>query len=282
MHGLIFVTWEKYLAEEFSPALLEKYRTLIGETWEQTPLTSRVYDDATLLKGVEAAVTLTRTSVESLLRGYGRYFVINGLTSRLCSYLLDQVHNARDLLLAMRTAHQQLGSVEASVTPPLFTYQTHADDPHGLNLLYNSPRQLCPLLLGAIEGAAARYHQEVWVFEASCMKRGAAVCRFEMQFSPPLEAAPAGRESAAQEQRQREQRQLAELVYSVLPDQDGMTLAALRDDLGKRQVSARNLRPYLLLEALFHLHHVGWVATTANQPGDMLENRRYWRLPRAF
>jgi hypothetical protein len=32
MHGLIFVTWEKYLAERFGQALLHTYRSSIQET----------------------------------------------------------------------------------------------------------------------------------------------------------------------------------------------------------------------------------------------------------
>ena len=31
MHGLIFVTWEKYLAERFGSSLLNDYRHAIGE-----------------------------------------------------------------------------------------------------------------------------------------------------------------------------------------------------------------------------------------------------------
>jgi len=52
MHGLIFVTWEKYLVERFGSALLYQYRQEIGETAASAPLASQVYDDATLLAGV--------------------------------------------------------------------------------------------------------------------------------------------------------------------------------------------------------------------------------------
>jgi len=55
MHGLIFVTWEKYLVERFGSALLYQYRQEIGETAASAPLASQVYDDATLLAGVGAA-----------------------------------------------------------------------------------------------------------------------------------------------------------------------------------------------------------------------------------
>src|SRR5690348_1342359 len=97
MHGLIFVTWEKYLAERFGNELLNSYREAIGETAATGPLASRVYDDETLLAGVGAACKLTRLPADILLREYGRYFMVNGLTSHLCAYLLTQVRSARDL-----------------------------------------------------------------------------------------------------------------------------------------------------------------------------------------
>ena len=67
MHGLIFVTWEKYLAERFGSSLLTKYRETIGEAAATSPLASRVYDDTTLLEGVGVACKLTRLSADTLL-----------------------------------------------------------------------------------------------------------------------------------------------------------------------------------------------------------------------
>src|SRR2546426_6769185 len=77
MHGLIFVTWEKYLSERFGPSLLSQYRAAIGETAATAPLASRVYDDATLLAGVGVAHQLTHLPVDVLLRQFGRYFLLN-------------------------------------------------------------------------------------------------------------------------------------------------------------------------------------------------------------
>ena len=269
MHGLIFVTWEHYLAERFGTRLLDTYRATIGETASTAPLASRIYDDATLLAGVGAACTLTRTSPEVLLRDYGRYFIVNGLTSHRCAYLLKQVHDARDLLLVMRHAHAQMGRTAEAITPPLFRYDTPAPD--ALTLLYDSPRQLCPVLLGAIEGAAERYGEQVQINERTCMKRGDAVCRFELQFRPCPSASPPSTETPEQQQQNRQHEQLTTLVWNVLPEREGMTLVEVQQRVRQR--------PYLLLEALQHLHHAGLVSTSATRPGDTFTNRRYWRAP---
>ena len=276
MHGLIFVTWEKYLTERFGNALLNSYRAAIGETPATSPLANRIYDDATLLAGVGEAVRLTRLPADTLLREYGRYFMLNGLTSHLCAYLLTQVHSGRELLLVMRDAHAQMRRTPDAITPPLFRYETTSFPRNTFTLVYDSPRQLCAVLLGAIEGAAERYGEQVQVIERTCMKQGAAACRFEVRF---FAGSSRLLETPEQWARQEAQQQLANLVLEALPENNGITLAELQAWLYSRRVNPHQLRLSLLLTALHHLQHTGLVATTANQPGDNLSNRHYWRAP---
>ena len=132
MHGLVFVTWERYIKERFGSSLLQTYRDAIGETAATSPLANRVYDDATLVAGLQAFSTISKVPANTLLREYGRYFITNGLTRHLCAYLLSRVNNGRDLLLAMRDGHQQMRRTPDGLTPPLFTYASIPSDPRGL------------------------------------------------------------------------------------------------------------------------------------------------------
>ncbi|MEO8973254.1 MAG: hypothetical protein ABI406_16840 [Ktedonobacteraceae bacterium] len=75
-------------------------------------------------------------------------------------------------------------------------------------------------------------------------------------------------------------RQMADMALSVLPDKDGMTLQDVQRILQHWQyVNPQQIRPSVLLESLRHLQHAGLVASTANQAGDDLASRRYWRVP---
>jgi hypothetical protein len=277
MHGLIFVTWEKYLAERFGSPLLNEYRGTIGETVATSPLASRVYDDATLLAGVSAACKLTNLSADTLLREFGRYFLVNGLTSHLCAYLLAQVHSGRELLLTMRKAHAQMRRTPDGLTPPIFGFESLSTHANGLILIYDSNRQLCPVLYGAIEGAAERYGEKVQIIERTCMRQGALDCRFEIDFFS--DSKKSSFETPEQLSRRKAQQQLADLVLAALPDQDGISLSDLQRMMRQQLVDQNQLRPSFLLEAVKHLQHAGLVASTANQPGDDLTNRRYWRAP---
>jgi Haem-NO-binding len=278
MQGLIFVTWEKYLAERFGGTFLNIYRVHIGETSVNAPLASRVYDDATLIAGVTIANKLSGMPIATLLREYGRYFILNGLTDHLCAYLLTRVHSGRELLLMMRDAHTQMRRTPDNVTPPLFMYEPISLNPQEFALIYESPRKLCSILYGAIEGAAERYGEQVNIIERTCMHQGGAVCRFDLRFSTnrSLLMQPETPEMINQ---RRIKQQMAELVLSALPITNGITLLELQALLQQRASGPFPFRVSTLLEALRHLQFAGLAASTANQPGDTLSLRRYWRAP---
>ena len=165
------------------------------------------------------------------------------------------------------------------MTPPLFDYEVISSEPNAFALLYRSQRRFCPILWGAIEGAAERYGERVQIVETACMKQNAAACRFEVSFSH-LSSGPLTDQETAEQRIQREaQHHFATLVLNVLPAHTGITLAELQAVLRRRQVHPNQTGPRVLLEALRHLQHAGLVASTANQPGDNLTHRRYWRAP---
>lgn len=276
MHGLVFVTWEKFLAERFQGQVWSRYRAALAGKVPPALLTSRVYDDELLLVAVGTASEIARVSVDTLLHEYGRFFITNGLTRHLCAYILTQVHSARELLLAMHDSHEQMTRLPESLSPPLFKYETRPQRPDELTLIYDSPRKLCSLLIGAIEGTAERYGEKAQVVERSCMKRGDTVCRFDIRFF----ASPTGSaETPEQIERQQEKLQFANFVLSLLPTSGGVTLPELQKIIVSRGVQPEWSRPAVLLEALRHLHHAGLAATTANQAGDDFVSRRYWRAP---
>jgi predicted hydrocarbon binding protein len=278
VHGLIFVTWEKFLLERFGQSVVGTYREAIGGTDASVALVSRIYDDEVLLKGVGAVTKMTGKPVNILLREYGRYFLNNSLTSRLCTYLLTRVNNSRDLLLMMRTAHAQMRRTADTMVPPVFMYQALSDNPNELLLSYDSHRQLCPVLCGCIEGAADRFGEKVSIVERTCMQQGASACLLEVRFFG-LDVSKVPVENMAMQNRHREQKQIADIVLRLLPYEDGVTLQDLETLLRVRSgMPLHQIRPSVLLSAVSHLQHAGLVSSTANMPGDILPSRRYWRV----
>src|SRR5207237_10826193 len=129
-------------------------------------------------------------------------------------------------------------------TPPLFAYEALSyNKPNDLAVIYDSPRRVCAVLWGCIEGAAERYGERVSIVERSCVQRGAAVCRFELHFfrAPAHSLVP--EETTAQQEHQRASRQLDDLVLSILPSANGVTLSDLQAMLRRWAVSPSQVRP---------------------------------------
>jgi hypothetical protein len=282
MHGLIFMTWEKYLAERLGSDFLRAYREKIGESPSEAPIATRIYDDAILLAGVGAASELSKMPVERLVHEYGQYFITNGLTGHLCSYILSSVHSGRDLLLAMRDAHSRLRRTMEELQPPLFEYG-NTNNPNEVILIYDSPRQLCTLLLGAIEGAAMRYGETVEIQELSCMKHGDSSCKIKAIFSAP-QGDPNRYNNPERKKRRLEQTGLMKQVWSILPEAgtiDGYTLAQIQSLLIQyKHIQSTQLRPAILVEALHQLQFSGYAMSSAANSNDDFMQRRYWRVHR--
>ena len=290
MKGLIFVVWEKYLGEKFGGKFLDLYREAVGETQSNLPLTNRTYPDEMLMTGLNVAHKMTRLPEDTLMFEYGRYFLMNGLVEYLCGYLLAQSWTGYDLLLQMRGAHAQMRRTPDGLMPPLFNYEVLSNDHNHMILTYDSQRKLCSLLEGAIHGAAERFGEKAHTHQLSCMKKGDAVCRFEVRFEGESWAKRATATMIAQEQQRLSKQGLSNLILQVLPTESersvsmndlkvivdqhqGQYVPEIYEDqrpLGKVHISQ-------VYTALMKLLQVGLIASDANKQDDSFATRRYWR-----
>ena len=292
MKGIIFVVWEKYLAERFGSKFVENYRTSIGESTDQLPMTSRTYPDAMLVKGIGAASQLSFLPEDRLIFEYGHYFMLNGLVEYLCGYLLAQSWTASDLLLQMRDAHAQMRRTPDGVEPPLFAYEVLSADHNHMILTYDSGRKLCSLLDGCIHGAAERFGEKVSTRELSCMKKGDSLCRFEVLFDGASWAKNATPDVIERETQRLYKQGLSNLVLQVL-SADAHASMSLKDvhravmqnqipqlPAGHRKVQTiSSIHVSQVYSVIAKLQQVGLIASTVNQADDTFENRRYWRAP---
>jgi hypothetical protein len=292
MKGIIFVVWEKYLTDRFGTDFIDKYRKNIGETPDQLPVSGKTYPDALLVNGLRTASKLTFFSEDRLMFEYGRYFMRNGLVEYLCGYLLAQAWGAADLLLLMRQAHAQMRRTPDGVEPPLFAYEVLSEDHNHMILTYDSSRKLCSLLDGCIHGSADRFGEKAHTREYSCMKRGDAVCQFEVHFDGESWAKRATPQMIEQEKQRLSKQGLSNLVLQALSFDSRASLSlddvhrAVEQNQGpyfpeiyKHQQKPASVHVSQVYTVLAKLVQVGLVASTANQPGDTFTNRRYWRAP---
>ncbi len=292
MKGIIFVVWEKYLQDRFGSTFLKSYRDTLGETQEQLPVTSRVYPDEMLVKGLQVANRISSLSEDNLMFEYGRYFMLNGLVEYLCGYLLAQAWTGYDLVLLMREAHAQMRRTPDGIMPPLFSYDVVSDDHQHMILTYDSQRKLCSLLEGAIHGSAERFGEQVKTHQITCMKHGANVCRMDVKFSGSSWAKNATPEVIQREKERLSKQGLSNLILQVLPSnaRESVDMNTIKRAIDQHQgpyfpeiyQHQRHLEPIHVSQvytALTKLQQVGLVASTASKPGDTFMSRQYWLAP---
>lgn len=276
MHGLIFVTWEKFLLEHFGNSVLTTYRASIARTEASIPLASRFYNDSILFTGLMAVYQATGKTPSDLLREFGRYFIFNSLTTRLCNHMFTQAHNASELLMLMRGSPTVIldSFTDGPRETSLLSFEIISQNANELLITYQGQHPLCPLLIGATEGAALRYNEKAQILERSCMQKGAHTCLISTRFSSGRSAQPVNNLLTYRHQGQR---QIANIVLQLLPYEDGIDLQELQKRVQALALSRQLSRLSMLMAAINHLRYAGLIKSTANMPGDDLTTRRYWR-----
>jgi hypothetical protein len=175
VHGLIFASFRDYLVTEHGAALANEVTA--GEP--QYTL-SEAYPDEQFLALLERTRTHTGMSQDELLFEFG-VFTAAKTFARLYSVLFRASATARDFLLTVETPiHDVVRVALPESRPPQLAVTDHGAD--GLEIVYTSPRRICAMLRGLVEGTGRVYGERIDVDEPECMHRGARACRLELRF----------------------------------------------------------------------------------------------------
>jgi predicted hydrocarbon binding protein len=185
VHGLIFISFRDYLTATHGIGV---ERTVLAG--EPAYLISEAYPDDRFSALVERACEATGLDRETLLRDFG-VFTAEKTFARLYPALFDICSSAREFLLNVeRPIHELVRVAIPNAKPPRLTVTELGEN--GVLIVYSSPRRMCALLRGLVEGVVRHYHEVLQLDERTCMHRGANSCTFALGF----ERAAAIRESA--------------------------------------------------------------------------------------
>ena len=176
MHGLIFASLRDYLATEHGPDVASDVTA--GEP--QYTL-SEAYPDEQFLVLLERACERTGLSLEDLLFEFG-VFTAATTFARLYSVLFKLSPSAREFLLTVETPiHDTVRVAMPDARPPELKVTDLGEE--GLEIVYTSPRRVCAMLRGLVEGTGRVYGETLAVEEPECMHRGDPACRVVVQFA---------------------------------------------------------------------------------------------------
>jgi hypothetical protein len=173
MKGVVFNLLEEVIILEHGEQVWDAVLDGAGVSGAYTSLGN--YDDAEFGRLIGAASAKLGIEPAAMMQSFGRrgmpilaeryphFFEPYGSTRRLLKHLNDIIH-------------PEVRKLYPAADVPFFDFQ---DWPNGVVLLgYESPRRLCALAHGFIEGAADHFRETVAVEQVRCVERGAARCEF--------------------------------------------------------------------------------------------------------
>jgi hypothetical protein len=138
------------------------------------------YPDEQMGKLVQAASNALNVTPGEVLRWFGQE-AMPLLAQRYPTFFLGHQSSRPFIVRVNQIIHPEVRKLYAGADVPVFDF---SDGPDGALMLgYRSPRKLCALAQGFIEGAAAHFHESVAVEHQTCMHDGDAECRMRLSFS---------------------------------------------------------------------------------------------------
>ena len=132
-------------------------------------------------------VEATGRDVDDVVHGFG---VFTGATTftRLYPAFFAIAPSARDFLLTVENRiHELVRATIPNASPPQLRVTELGTE--GVKIEYSSPRRLCVLLRGLVEGTARHYDETAEIEETACMQRGDPACTFQIRLVSGAEKA---------------------------------------------------------------------------------------------
>lgn len=141
----------------------------------------KAYPDSDLHALVGAASELFDIPPDKLVTSFGA-FLFPRLAKRFPYFVKEGMSCVDFLSTVDRIIHVEVKKLHPDAVLPKFDYETPEDI--DLVMIYDSPRKLCDLVTGMLNGVATHFNEELEQTQTTCTKRGDADCRFELKFSP--------------------------------------------------------------------------------------------------
>ena len=177
MHGVVFSSLRDYVTTTYGREATQQVFSAGGAY-----LLSEAYSDEEFMALVTRAVEATKREADDLVYDFG-VFTAQTTFARLYPAFFAIAVSSREFLLTVETRiHELVRATIPNARPPQLHVSERGDD--GVSIVYSSPRRLCVLLRGLVEGTARHYRDTATIDEPTCMHRGDAACTFDVTLRP--------------------------------------------------------------------------------------------------
>ncbi|GEN98229.1 hypothetical protein NSE01_00620 [Novosphingobium sediminis] len=179
MKGVVFNLLEDAVAREHGLLAWDGLLEMAGLEGAYTSLGS--YPDSEVIRLIDAASIVLGVSAGEVLRWFGRS-AIPLLFERYEKFFTPHVSAQSFVASINDVIHPEVRKLYTGAACPHFHFHDLEDGRTGL--AYKSPRRMCQLAHGFIEGAADHYGNRVAIEHLSCMQHGHPVCRIALDWTP--------------------------------------------------------------------------------------------------
>ncbi len=180
MKGMVFTLFNELVEQQFGMDTWEHLLDKVKPKSEGIYTAGESYDDAELMALVTELSAKTKIPASDLVRAFGKFMFPN-LASKYPIFLQGQP-TLKDFLKTVHDViHVEVRKLFPEASLPVIEYEDPS--PKALVILYRSPRKMCHLSEGLIEGAAEHFNTSVTINHPLCMHNGASHCRLELAFS---------------------------------------------------------------------------------------------------
>jgi len=171
MKGIVFNLLEEVVIAQHGEAAWDSLLDATNLEGSYTSLGS--YPDEEIVKLVVAGAAALGISPTEVLRWFGRE-AMPLLAKRYPVFFTDH-RTAHSFILSVNSIiHPEVRKLYAGAHCPFFRFEQKADGT--LLMTYDSPRKLCALAQGFMEGAGDHFRQAVSIEHLTCMHRGDDKC----------------------------------------------------------------------------------------------------------
>jgi len=176
MKGMVFNYLGEMVEEQFG---LEAWDGLLQKTGlDGQFIASETYPDEDLFALVAAANDATGIDVKELLQSFGR-FMLPDFKKQNPQFFEGHTDLISFLLTVDRVIHVEVRKLHPDAALPEFGYDEHSNKE--LTMYYTSPRKLCFLAEGLIDGSAEEFNTKYELTHTECMHDGADKCTLKIK-----------------------------------------------------------------------------------------------------
>jgi hypothetical protein len=180
MQGIIFAELKKFADTALGPDAWPAISASAGFP-HASYLATQTYPDEQLIALVGAAVRLSGMPAPQLLERFGAFIVPDLM--RVFGAFVKREWTALDLLENTESViHRAVRLRDTQASPPQLRIRRVS--PTEVRIEYASPRRLCAVAKGIMQGVALHYGEALAISETTCMHSGAQHCTLIAQASP--------------------------------------------------------------------------------------------------